>query len=104
MDFRHFPLADAVEAVDQQASVIVFAERELPGSSDAPVCFCGGDFDDDMLNCVNARQCITSCVLPGMMALVVLPTSIAVVSVMTTQTKMVSVSGTVTSRRSTWMM
>ena len=55
MDFRHFPLADAVEAVDQQASVIVFAERELPGSSDAPVCFCGGDFDDDMLNCVKCK-------------------------------------------------
>ena len=47
MDFRHFPLADAVEAVDQQVSMIVFAERELQGSSDAPVCFCGDEPDDE---------------------------------------------------------
>ena len=51
MDFRHFPLADAVQAVDEQASVIVFAERELQGSSDAPVCFCGDEPDADMLSC-----------------------------------------------------
>jgi hypothetical protein len=56
-DFRHYPLSMAIKAVDEQAWVIVFDDREVEGALDADVCFCGGTDGDDYVQCKKCKTC-----------------------------------------------
>ena len=47
----------AIQAVEQQATVIVFDDREVQGAVDADICFCGGTDCDE---CVMCKKCKTS--------------------------------------------
>jgi len=63
MEFRHYPLAAAVSAVEKQARVVVLASHPLTGSSEAPLCLCGEDDDVALITCKKCRteyhqQCI----------------------------------------------
>jgi hypothetical protein len=46
----------AIKAVEEQACVIVFDDREVLGATDADICFCGGTGSGD---CVMCKRCKT---------------------------------------------